>query len=47
MSGSVVGELTRQVHVHGQSDQMLLRAVVEVPLDGTALRISRFDDAGA
>ena len=45
--GIGVGELARQVHVHGQRDEVLLRAVVEVALDGTALRVARFDDARA
>ena len=45
--GIGVGELTRQIHVDGQRDQVLLRAVVQVALDGTALRVAGFDDARA
>ena len=43
--GIGIGELPRKVHVHSQGDQVLLRAVVEVALDGTALRVAGFDDA--
>jgi hypothetical protein len=42
-----IGELACQVHVDGQRDQMLLRAVVKIAFDGPPLRVPRFDDARA
>ena len=46
--GIRLGDLTHEVHAHGEHDEVLLRAVVQVALDGARrCRVAGFDDAGA
>ena len=42
----LVGRHPGQAERHGQGHQLLLRAVVQVPLDPAALRFERVDEPG-
>ena len=42
--GIGVGDLADEVHAHRERDEMLLRAVVQVALDPTALRVAGLDE---